>query len=234
MLPLATICNIPRWRTVAGNKSAQSFQEENDFFRDVLSVFKSLPSSWGPCCLKKKYTDMAMHTKTVREIQEKLAENDRCTGAKMICCKMRSWIFCKLSALPVSLFFGKSFQPVTPSNHKIRNIWVAITLYFLDQGINYCIAENQFGVAVPTVCRIGQEEAKTIVDNLTSECANFRRPCDFLRQAFSQFHALESLTGATLWYPTPYRMRGWFLRSKSILLQFSPRNLWWRWEIFEC
>ena len=43
---------------------------------------------------------------------------------------------------------------------------VARTLYFLGQGINYRSVANQFGVAVPTVCRIVHETTKAIVDSL--------------------------------------------------------------------
>ena len=35
-------CSRKQKRAVAGNKSALSFQRENDFFRNVLSMFKSL------------------------------------------------------------------------------------------------------------------------------------------------------------------------------------------------
>ena len=90
-------------------------------------------------------------------------ENNRCTGAKMTCCRWerRSWIYCKLSALLA--IFCKAFQPVTPSNHKVRNSWVAMTLYFLGQGINCRTVANQFGVALPTVCRIVHKKNKGVV-----------------------------------------------------------------------
>ena len=43
---------------------------------------------------------------------------------------------------------------------------VAMTLYFLGQGINYRTVANQCGVAVLTVCRIVPETTKVIVDSL--------------------------------------------------------------------
>ena len=110
-----------------------------------------------------------MHTPNATEIRAKSGENDRCFGAKMICCrwKMRSWIYCTLSALPV--ISGKAFQPVMPSNHKVRKFWVTITPYFLGQGINYRTVANQFSVPVPTVCRIVHKETKPIANNLLFE-----------------------------------------------------------------
>ena len=50
---------------------------------------------------------------------------------------------------------------------------VAMTLYFLGQGINYGTVANQFGVAVPTVCRIVHETTKAIVDSLAPEYIKF-------------------------------------------------------------
>ena len=50
---------------------------------------------------------------------------------------------------------------------------VAMTLYFLGQGINYRTVANQFGVAVPTVCRIVHETTKAIVDSLAPENIKF-------------------------------------------------------------
>ena len=106
-------------------------------------------------------------------IRQKSGENDPYIGAKMICCRwqMRSWIYCKLSAL--SAIFCETIQPVTPSNNKVRNFWVAMTPYFVSQGINYRTLANPFGVAVPTVCRIVHETTKANVDNLTPDCAKF-------------------------------------------------------------
>ena len=81
-------------------------------------------------------------------IPQKSGENDRCIGAKMVCCRwqMRSWIYCKLLAL--SAIFCETIQPVTPSNNKVRNFWVAMTPYFFSQGINYRTVAIPFGVAV--------------------------------------------------------------------------------------
>ena len=50
---------------------------------------------------------------------------------------------------------------------------VAMTLYFLGHGINYRTVANQFGVAVPTVCRIVHETTKAIVDSLAPEYIKF-------------------------------------------------------------
>ena len=110
----------------------------------------------------------------------------------MICCrwKMRSWIYCTLSALPV--IFGKAFQPVTPSNHKVRKFWAAITPYFLGQGITYRTVANQFSVPLPTVCRIVYKETKAIANNLTLYCVKFSES-DFEHDAGTVSHSCKLL-----------------------------------------
>ena len=50
---------------------------------------------------------------------------------------------------------------------------VAMTLYFLGQGINYRTVANQFGVAVLMVCRIVHETTKAIVDSLAPKYIKF-------------------------------------------------------------
>ena len=50
---------------------------------------------------------------------------------------------------------------------------VAMTLYFLGQGINYRTVANQFGAAVSTVCHIVHEITKAIVDILSAEYVKF-------------------------------------------------------------
>ena len=50
---------------------------------------------------------------------------------------------------------------------------VAMTLYFLGQGINYRTVANQFGVAVSTACHIIHQTTKAIVDILTPEYIKF-------------------------------------------------------------
>ena len=65
-----------------------------------------------------------------------------------------------VQTLALPAIFGKAFQPVTPSYHKARNIWVAMTQYFLGQGIIYRTVANKFSAAVPTVCLIIYEKTK--------------------------------------------------------------------------
>ena len=81
---------------------------------------------------------------------------------------------------------------------------VAMTLYFLGQGINYRSVANQCGVAAPTVCHIVHETTKAIVDSLAPECIKFpESDAEYLvpwrLSKANRFPiALELLTGATL------------------------------------
>ena len=50
---------------------------------------------------------------------------------------------------------------------------VAMTLYFLGQGVNYLAVGNLFGAAVSTVCVAVKETVKAIVQNLTPELICF-------------------------------------------------------------
>lgn len=109
-----------------------------------------------------------------------------------------------LQTLTLPAIFGKALQTVTPFNHKVKDFWVALTLYFVGQGINYRTVATQFGVAVRRCFVSFTKKQKSLLISWPPNASNSLKVI-FKENIFPL--TLELLRGATLWYLTPRRMR---------------------------
>ena len=73
---------------------------------------------------------------------------------------------------------------------------VAMTLYFLGQGVNYLAVGNLFGAAVSTVCVAVNDTVKAIVQTLTPELIRFPSTEAELAAAMNTFGKFPNCVGA--------------------------------------